>query len=391
MSLRFADLPPHVQLAFDISPLGVPRFTGMSTVVAKLLAHFRSACGGRLHAFSCGVLVPEAIIGEVLGSASGVALGEIKGGRSVCSLVAERPDQTFLGLFGGVKTVDDLFPFEAQVVYDLTIMLTPECHTRGAINHHLGALERDSMSNDLSICISNATRDDVITYLGVPPQSAIVIRPGVDPPRNIESQLLSFDERYKVEPYFIVLNTIEPRKNIPLVLKMMREHAACVDGLLAVFVGHHGWGPSFGELITEAGVTDMFASGRIRHLGYVNDLEREILLRKAEFLVYPSFYEGFGLPVVEALRVGCPVVSSFSSSLPEAGGDAACYFDPFDVASLADAIARMRADLAADAARVRQRGQAHAAQFGWDRFCADVEAAVCRAAVVKLALNEVGT
>ncbi|HLH97595.1 MAG TPA: glycosyltransferase family 1 protein [Xanthobacteraceae bacterium] len=387
MSYRFADLPPHIQVAFDISPLGEIRFTGISNVVAKLLAHLRSVCGGRLHAFSCGVVVPEAVISEVLASASGVALREFKGGRSVFSLVAERPDQTFLGLFGGVKTVNNLFPFEAQIVYDLTILLTRECHSRGAMDHHLGALERDSTSNDLSICISNATRDDFITYLGVAPQSAIVIPPGVDPPRNIESQLRSFDERYKVEPYFIVLNTIEPRKNVPLVLRMMREHAGCVDGLLAVFVGHHGWGPSFAGLIAEAGLTDMFASGRIRHLGYVGDLEREVLLRKAEFLIYPSFYEGFGLPVLEALRVGCPVVSSFSSSLPEAGGDAACYFDPLDAASLANAITRMRVDLAADATRVRKRGQAHAAHFGWDRFCAGVEAAVCRAAAAKLGLN----
>jgi glycosyltransferase involved in cell wall biosynthesis len=190
-----------------------------------------------------------------------------------------------------------------------------------------------------------------------------------------------------IEPYFIVLNTIEPRKNIPLVLRMLRDHPECVDGLLALFVGPYGWGPSFQALVTESGVEDMVAKRRIRYLGFVSDFEREVLLRKAEFLVFASFYEGFGLPVLEALRLGCPVVASFSSSIPEAGGSAACYFDPFDVRSLTDAVTRVRAELAVDPTSLRERGRAHASQFGWDRYCVAVEAAICSAAVAKLELK----
>jgi glycosyltransferase involved in cell wall biosynthesis len=244
MNLRFTDLPPYIQLAFDVSPLGVLRFTGVSNVVAKLLEHFRCACAERLHAFNCGVLVRDEVIGQVLASRSGGPLVVRDHDPSIFSLVGARPDHTFLGLFGNVKSVHGLFPFEAQIVHDITVVLTPECHTGGAIDHHMPALERDLRSNDLSICVSNATRDDLVTYLDVPPRSAIVIRPGVDPPLPIDAQLRSFDERYRVEPYFIVLNTIEPRKNIPLVLRMLRDHPECVEGLLALFVGPYGWGPS---------------------------------------------------------------------------------------------------------------------------------------------------
>jgi glycosyltransferase involved in cell wall biosynthesis len=167
----------------------------------------------------------------------------------------------------------------------------------------------------------------------------------------------------------------------------LREHPECVDGLLALFVGPYGWGPGFQSLVGEAGVEDMLAKGRIRYLGYVSDFEREVLLRKAEFLVFASFYEGFGLPVLEALRLGCPVVASFSSSIPEAGGGAAYYFDPFDMRSLTKAIARVRAALAADPTGLRERGRAHASQFGWDRFCTAVEAAICGTAAAKLKLK----
>jgi glycosyltransferase involved in cell wall biosynthesis len=227
----------------------------------------------------------------------------------------------------------------------------------------------------------------LITYLDVLPQSAVVIRPGVDEPLMNEAHLKSFDERFQVVPYFVVLGTIEPRKNLQLVLRMLQEHSDCVEGLLGLFIGQQGWGPFFDRLVADTGASGMVANGRIRHLGYLSDIEVEIFLRKADFLLYPSLYEGFGLPVVEALQLGCPVAASLSSSIPEAGGKAAYYFDPLSARDMAQAISQLRADLKADEARVRERGRIHAASFRWDQFCSAVEEAVCTAAVAKLGLG----
>jgi glycosyltransferase involved in cell wall biosynthesis len=388
MTARLANLPANMRLAFDVAPLAQERFTGIANVVYQLLCYFRSVDHDRIVPFDHAFIPDHPIVNELIEAKSGTVLKswrDVRANRStVYDLVASSPDEIFLGLFGSVKTVRDLFPFQAQIVYDLTVLITPECHSVGTIKHHGPAIDRDLQSNDLSICISNATRDDIVTYLGYPAHKTVVVVPGVDPPLDLSDRLRAFDERYSVEPYLIVVGTIEPRKNIPLVLELFREHPKAVAGLRAVFVGGDGWGPPFATLVREAGVQDLHASGRIQHLGYVSDFEREVLLRKAELLVFPSVYEGFGLPVLEALNVGCPVAASMSSAIPEAGGHVAYYFDPMDVESLAGALCRLRSDLGADREALRRRCIEHASRFSWQRFCREVEAALCAAAIAKI-------
>jgi glycosyltransferase involved in cell wall biosynthesis len=388
MTARLADLPPHVRLAFDITPLSLERFTGISNVVYRLLCHFRSTYQDRIDLFDSGFILSDPIVNEVIEAKSGAVLRSPHGLRlrhsTVYGLIASSPDELFLGLFGCAKTVRDVFQFEAQIIYDLTVLVTPECHSVSTIEHHGSAIERDLHSNDLSICISRATRDDIVTYLDFPVHKTVVVPLGVDPPIDISDRLRAFDERFAVEPYLIVVGTIEPRKNVPLVLELFRKHPEAVAGLRAVFVGLDKWGPPFSELVKEAGVQDLVASKRILHFGYVSDFEREVLLRKAEFLIFPSLYEGFGLPILEALNVGCPVAASMSSSIPEAGGSAAYYFDPLDLKSLAGAVQRLRRDLATDREIVRQRCIDRVAQFSWKRFCREVEAAICQSAIAKI-------
>lgn len=164
-------------------------------------------------------------------------------------------------------------------------------------------------------------------------------------------------------PYLLFVSTIEPRKNIGNLVKafnqLKSERGIDHDLLL---VGKKGWHyePIFAEIERSPWVD------QIHHLNYLSDDHVKLLYRHADVFVYPSFYEGFGIPVLEAMTLGAPVVTSQCASLPEVGGDAALYADPHDPEAIAEQIWRvidnrsLRQDLIA-------RGRARAAQFSWQR------------------------
>jgi glycosyltransferase involved in cell wall biosynthesis len=176
--------------------------------------------------------------------------------------------------------------------------------------------------------------------------------------------LLAADERFAEDgpraqlgaPYVLAVGTLEPRKNLPRLI----EAFAGLDGPHElVLVGAAGW---------DTAETDAAIAGaeHVRRLGHVSDEELRALYRGAALFAYPSLYEGFGLPVLEAMAAGAPVLTSNLSSLPEVGGDAAFYCDPRDVSSIREGLAR---GLAEGPARVAA-GRAHAAAFSWDRHAA---------------------
>jgi alpha-1,3-rhamnosyl/mannosyltransferase len=171
--------------------------------------------------------------------------------------------------------------------------------------------------------------------------------------------------------YLLFLGTIEPRKNLRRVLQALELAGRDVGPL--VVAGGGGWNnePTVKELAR------LERAGRVKRLGYVSGDCRPLLVAGARALVYPSLYEGFGLPPLEAMACGTPVLTSNVSSLPEVVGDAAVLVDPCDVGALAAAIRRLWHDdgLRAD---LRARGLARARRFRWDvtaRLTLDVYAA----------------
>jgi glycosyltransferase involved in cell wall biosynthesis len=172
---------------------------------------------------------------------------------------------------------------------------------------------------------------------------------------------------------FLAVGTLEPRKNLENTVRgflefQRRDPAA---GYELVIVGREGWGDCPWKAIT-TGRSD------IRFTGYLNDEELQQLYRTARGLVYPSLYEGFGLPVLEAMSLGCPVVTSHLSSIPEVGGDAVLYVDPLDPKAIADALGRLahEPDLGDT---LGQDGLARAAMFSWERTANETWAAYERA------------
>lgn len=168
-----------------------------------------------------------------------------------------------------------------------------------------------------------------------------------------------------VHPYILYVGTIQPRKNITALIRAFSLLSETNSKLQLVITGKKGW--LFDEIFKEA--KSLYLDNKIIFTGYVTDEELVYLYQKSFCFVLPSFYEGFGIPVLEAMSFGCPVVSSFSSSLPEVGGEAALYFDPANHKDLADKLHMLQDDpkLRAD---LIKKGHERIRQFSWDRCAA---------------------
>nr|HID12592.1 glycosyltransferase family 1 protein [Anaerolineae bacterium] len=218
---------------------------------------------------------------------------------------------------------------------------------------------------DRIIAISECTRRDLIAAYGLPPRKITVIYEAADPrfrPQPPET-VAAVRARYGLpDRYLIFVGTIEPRKNLARLLAAFEAvHAERLsDGL--VIVGRRGWlyDDFFGRLEQSP------ARDAVLFPGYVPDEDLPALYAGAQALVFPSLYEGFGLPVLEAMACGTPVVCSNISSIPEVGGDAALYFDPTDTEALTEAIHTVLSDTGLHG-EMRGRGLAQAARFSWRR------------------------
>jgi glycosyltransferase involved in cell wall biosynthesis len=263
-------------------------------------------------------------------------------------------------------------------IHDLTVMLFPQWHPPERRREMHAGVRASVEAADRIIAVSQCTKNDLVEHFGVDPGRVSVVPLGVDPslrplPRDeIDRALAPFGLAYGT--YLLFLGTIEPRKNLGRLLDAVSVAGPDVGPL--VLAGGEGWGndalrPRLAELIEQ---------GRVLALGYVPGPLRVRLLGGARVLIYPSLYEGFGLPPLEAMACGTPVVTSDVSSLPEVVGDAALVVNPLDVDALASAIKRLWHD-EAQRADLRSRGLARARQFTWEataRLTLDVYAAALR-------------
>jgi len=259
-------------------------------------------------------------------------------------------------------------------VYDLSFKLYPE-RFLPAQRLYLSAFTGYSCRRARRvIAISESTRADLVRVLGLPPGKVDVAYPGVQPefyPRS-SAECAAFRAAQGLpERYILYLGTLEPRKNLGTLLRAFREVARDQRDLHLVLAGAKGW--LYADLFRLAQELDL--AERVHFPGYIAAEALPLWYNSAEAFAYPSSYEGFGLPVIEALACGRPVVTSDVSSLPEAGGTAAIRVSPGDPAALAQAL---RQALAAEQ-RARVEGPAHAARFTWEATAAQTVAAYRRA------------
>ena len=248
-------------------------------------------------------------------------------------------------------------------LHDLIFQFDPDSHKPLNIAFLRTMMPRFLRAADAIIAVSECSKRDAARIYGVPADKIWVIYEGVDPrfgPIDDAAQIASIRRKYNLPQRFVLhLGTIEPRKNLTLLFEALT--ALNVERYTLVVAGKTGWltDPIFAR-IGELGLQD-----RVLFTGYVPDEDLPALLSAASVLVMPSKYEGFGLPVLEAMACGTPVIASNASSLPEVGGDAALYAAPDDPSAWAELISRVLKD-AALRASMREKGLRQAAKFRWD-------------------------
>jgi glycosyltransferase involved in cell wall biosynthesis len=266
--------------------------------------------------------------------------------RTAWSRLGRLPVERVVGRLDVFHFSDWMYPpqrggVRATTVYDLVPLRHPEWTQRTTQRMH-SAKYRELGSCDRVFAISSFSAREVVEALGVPEERVVVAYPGIDPRFRAEG-----DRADLGGPYILAVSTLEPRKNLPALVTAFAELRRRRPELTLALAGLAGWEERALE-----------AEG-VRLLGYVSDDELARLYRGADAFAYPSSFEGFGIPIVEALASGLPVVASTHPSLDEACGDAALRADPDDTQAFAAAL-----DEALESATgLRERRLAHAARF----------------------------
>lgn len=250
-----------------------------------------------------------------------------------------------------------------DTVYDLTYLRFPETMNASNLTRLQKGMCRSLERSDLIVTDSEYVKGEIVRELGYDANRIEVVYPAAVEETAIDLPKAYLKEKWGLDtPYLLYLGTIEPRKNINRLIqaysKVSRELEQPPKLVLA---GGKGWNAD--DTYRLAAET---LPGQILFTGYLSDEEKKLLYRHAALFTFPSLYEGFGIPVLEAMRYGLPVVCANTSSLTEVAGDSARLVEPTDVNDIAAGILELLCD-PARAAQLSQRGKVEAKRFSWDR------------------------
>jgi glycosyltransferase involved in cell wall biosynthesis len=252
-------------------------------------------------------------------------------------------------------------------LYDLTFLKYPQ-YVNAAVRKYTKRVQQSLKWTDAILTISESSKKDIVEYLQIPPERIYVTplasRYHVNYLTDELIDKVKKDTNYDFsQPYLLFVSTIEPRKNIDTIISafnLLKSHYKIPHNL--VLIGQKGWNyePIFQKIERSRWKKNIY------HLDYLSDELVALFYARADVFVYPSHYEGFGLPVLEAMTLGAPVVTSNTSALPEVVGDAALLVNPNNVEELADAILRI-----VDTPQLRdelvKKGKDRANLFFWER------------------------
>ncbi len=269
-----------------------------------------------------------------------------------------RPDL----LFVPAHVVPIVHPRTVVTIHDLGYLHVPEAHP-GKQRRMLDLTTRWSARAAHRIIVPSAqTREDLIQSYGVAGEKISVVHHGVDPRfRKVDrSKEQVLRKRYDLHrPYVLAVGTIQPRKNLTVLARAMKTAAPHHDLVIA---GKRGWMSN--QVLDKLRETSL--GPRLRIVDYVPDADLPLLYAAASIFVQPSRFEGFGMPVLEAMAAGTPVFCASGSSLSEIAGDAAEFFPASDHAMLAHLLTGILQN-PARMVRMRDRGSAWSAAFTWER------------------------
>jgi glycosyltransferase involved in cell wall biosynthesis len=258
-------------------------------------------------------------------------------------------------------------PRVVYTLYDLSFLDHPEWTTEANRVACFNGVFAAAMRADGIVSISQATTDHFLDHFPHYPRERLRVVPlasryaaDAHTPLPVDGRLAALDGK----PFWLAVGTIEPRKNYERLVNAYAQHRKTTDGRAwpLVIAGGEGWMMErFRDKLTSLGLCDA-----VIITGYVPDLDLLWLMRHCQALVYPSLFEGFGLPVVEAMSQGVPVITSSTTSLPEVVGDAGILVDPYDESAISTALDRLAADPNLRTA-LGIRSRAQAARFTWRR------------------------
>ncbi len=218
---------------------------------------------------------------------------------------------------------------------------------------------------------SQATRADLIAHYAAPPDKISVVYPGLDEglgPVHDPEVIETVKARHAIAgDYFLCLGTLQPRKNLGRLIDAFAALATRDPDVALVLAGQHGW--LYDDLW--ASVRRRGLEGRVLFPGYIPDEDKAALMSGALAFMFPSLYEGFGLPVLEAQACDCPVVTSRTSSLPEVAGDGALLVDPHDTAAITAAMGQVTRDNELRRTLI-ERGATNLRRFSWTTSAQDL-------------------
>jgi len=340
-----------MRIVLDVSPLSRPR-TGIGNYLRGLVAGLAEAGGGRHEIVAFGPSGPNGRdrIREAL-AGLGVELRlpllpKAQWWRSGWSRLGRPSVERFVGPLDVFHFSDWMYPAQrggvrATTVHDLVPLRYPELVEPSTRKMHGAKYRNAARTCDVVLANSHFTAGEIVALLGVPEERVAVAYPGIDPRFEPDGERADLGG-----PYVLAVSTLEPRKNLPALLDAFALLRRERPELTLAIAGLSGWEDR------------PLAAEGVRLLGFVSDDELARLYRGASAFAYPSSFEGFGMPVVEALASGTPAVVSSHPSLDEACGDATLRADPNDADAFAAALGKALE-------LPRGGGLAHAAGFTW--------------------------
>ncbi|HNT76414.1 MAG TPA: glycosyltransferase family 1 protein [Anaerolineae bacterium] len=247
-------------------------------------------------------------------------------------------------------------------VHDLSFLRHPETFPPALRAYLTAGVPRSVAHSDLILADSEATRRDIVELLCIPPENVATLYPGVSPhftPIAAPGEREKLQVQYGVgaRPYILAVGTIQPRKNYPFLMEAC-DPLAQAHNLDLVIIGKAAW-------LADTTLIAAAARDYVHLLGFCHDADLPALYRQARLLAFPSLYEGFGFPPLEAMACGTPVVASTTSSVPEVVGDAGLLCNPYDTSAWTQAIAQLLTDESLRQ-QLQPAGLAQAARFTWE-------------------------
>ncbi len=248
-----------------------------------------------------------------------------------------------------------------NTVYDMAFLKHPETLDPKNLKRIKKDISYSINRSEKIITISENSKKEIMDFCHLPENKIKIIYPAPSLPEKSADFAILSGKHYIKKPYLLYVGTLEPRKNIERLIDAYFLFSKETDGYQLVIAGNKGW---MYDAIFEK-VKNLSMENNVIFTGYITEEEKKSLYENASLFLYPSLYEGFGMPIAEAMSLGVPVICSNTSAMPEVGGEAAVLVNPFDIKAMEDAMLSVISDTE-KRKQMSEKGVMQSRNFNWD-------------------------